>query len=99
AAELVAVPGDRHERRVEAPDREGPLLPDVVRAADVPPLVDERLLVRRMHCRPVAVHVERTQLDALWPDRGRLQPGDVDDHAEEAPDADIASTREEGGRR
>ena len=52
-----------------------------------------------MHCRPVAVHVERTQLDALRPDRGRLRPGDVDDHAEEAPDAKEAATREEGGRR
>src|SRR4029079_11198464 len=82
--DLVSRPDDRPETRGEAARAESPLAPRVVLVHDVVPFVRERLDLRVVEHRPVAVRLEGSELDALRPDGIGLRLGDVDDHAEEA---------------
>ncbi len=96
--DLVPRPDDRHESGVEPTRAERPLAPRVVVQRDVVPLVRERLDLRGVEQRPVAVRLERPQLDTVRPDGIGLRLGDVDDHAEEAPHVLEAPAGQEVGR-
>ena len=94
--DLVAVPDDEEQLRIELLHLEGALRPRLVVARLVPPLVLERLLdARRARCRPSRSRSNGRSSRPVGPDRRRDRSGEVGDHAEERADAHVPAAGEQ----